>query len=115
MDTTKIKQGQTLWVKTIGNLARGGTSRHFSVIVTSVGKKYFTLDKCIRCKFEIASLQEATEYSSNFKVYFSEQEILDEKEAEILAEKIRNIIGAYGKSTLSIAQLRAIYKIAENK
>lgn len=88
------------------------------VYVRSVGRKYFTVCKDIKdgkfwdITFHLDTWCEKTEYSSNYSLYASRQEYLDELEAGDLYKKIKeNFFYMYGPNKLTLAQLRAIEKI----
>lgn len=84
--------------------------------IRTIGKKYYSVSGLYnieRMKFSIESNRDISNYVSNFQVYFDKQEIEDEKEYNILLGDLRKIVGQYGKSDLTLAQLRSISKIID--
>ena len=80
--------------------------------IKSIGRKYFKLESN-RCRFIIESLvDDPGQYSSSYRVYFSEQEIEDEKRVCFLNRKIRNSF-QYSNSRLTLEQLEQINNIIE--
>ena len=106
----KLCVGQKLW------LVRSHHYRHdnrepIEVTISKVGKKYFELEYYHRCKFEIETLKQVTETNYVDRCHLTLQEILDEREADKLAGKIKNIFGGYGKPKLTLDQLRKIMDV----
>jgi len=106
---------QKVYLKPINNAAKCATKLLEEYEVKSVGNKYFYVwqnkeDWTIK-KFNIETLRQATECPSNYQLYFSKQEIQDEKETGILIKNIREKFSLYGKVNLSLEQLRQIWEI----
>ncbi|MFO1442872.1 hypothetical protein KDN24_06540 [Bacillus sp. Bva_UNVM-123] len=82
-----------------------------------VGRKYFfvgsegAINQRWMTKFNIEDLRQVTEYSDDWELYFSEQEILNDEEIEKLSKDIRLKFGSYGKLGLTLDQLRRIKQI----
>ena len=77
--------------------------------VSKVGKKYFECEK-VRGRFSLETLR----FDSDFRgreLYEDKQFVLDKKETESLESKIRIKIKNYGRTELSLEQLRNIYSI----
>lgn len=55
------------------------------------------------------------DYSPDYKLHFSMQEIKDEKEFQKLHDEIRNQFSVYNKLDVTLAQLREIKSILDNK
>jgi hypothetical protein len=84
-------------------------------IVTKVGRKYFTvqLKSQWELEFRLDDLKEKTKYSSNYKAYFSKQEILDQYEKEELIIFIRRYFGQYRTLPITLEKLRQIKEIID--
>lgn len=80
--------------------------------VSKIGNKYFECEYN-RGKFEKETLKYySPNYSqSSFQLYTNKQEILDKKEISSIEEVIRHKIKPYGRSVLTLEQLREINKI----
>lgn len=104
----KLQIGQDIYLKPIGNAARR-TSEIKEGKITKIGKKYFEVD-AYSGRFFIDDLyHDAGEYTSNYRAYFTKQEILDEMEAEKLFAKISTHFRY--RNPFTIDQLKAIDKI----
>ena len=93
----KIILGQRVWVIPMNNELRYDPNP-FEAIVTKIGNKYFEIEAPKRHfsnKFNIDTLKEKTEYSSDYFVYESKQAWLDKEETlrlkKVLIEKISNM------------------------
>lgn len=111
----KISVGQTICLKPVGNMTRHLNGNILDAIrevkVTKVGRKYFYTDRFNNKKFSLEEMRDVSEYSAEWKVYLSKQDIIDEIECDKLAYKIRCQIGSYGKTNLTLDQLRRINEI----
>lgn len=81
--------------------------------ISKIGRKYLTVirnsNRNSYIKFYIDTLQHFVNIGSCcYNLYFSIQEIHDEAEAEIITRKLRNVFGGYGKTKLTLEQLRSI-------
>lgn len=109
----KITKGQKVVLKTVGNLARSG-SKIIDATITKVGTKYFYVvkdsDKLGRepIKFDIKTLYESTNYSANYQIYGSRDELEDIMESNRLLELIRDNIGSFGKRDIPLDTLKQI-------
>ena len=111
MKTPKV--GQTVYSLNVGNAARHNEQVLTPVVVTKVGRKYFTVGEGWRAtQFHISDWSEKTEYSPCAALYESEQEWLDEKESGDLCREIARAF-EYGKNSrdLPLSSLREIGKI----
>ncbi len=102
-----IKVGQIVWV-----YAHDGR-KHSSLTnkeVTSVGRKYFQIG---RDKFSLEDLSEVKNYGYPDQVYLTQQERLDEEEADRLEGKIRQSFPSYGGPKFTLDQLRRIAAIID--
>ena len=108
--------GQTVYIKTVGNAAGYGESVRESKIV-SVGRKYFEVGEekgsRLNTKFSLEDNREVSDYSANWSLYFSEQEIKDEEESNKIVSEIKNKFSTWGRMDLTLDQLRRIKEIIE--
>lgn len=115
----KPQVGQKVFLRPVNNAARGGNKVIKKYEVKSVGRKYFEVWDGLwvhsGIKFHLDSLREVTEYTSDYALYFSVQEILDEDESNDLVCNIRGVFGSYGKIGLTLAQLRNINTIIKEE
>jgi hypothetical protein len=81
--------------------------------VAKVGRKYFEVGGGIyshNLKFDLESLRQATNYTPDWKIYFSEQEVLDDNEMQDLTIKLGRFFSSH-KLDLTLEQMRAIDNI----
>jgi len=97
--------GQVVYYSERGQIYEG--------VITKVGKKYFYVEG-FRNPILIDTMREKSQYSGSSRVYFSAQEILDEKEMEDLYRKIAGIFRGWSNN-FTLEQLRDIDKIIEKK
>lgn len=112
----KPEIGQTLYSLNIGNRARYGEQKLTPMVVTKIGKKYFTLENDgFEVQFYLNSWKQKTNYCQDHKLYETEQEYSDEKEGGDLCKKIFDAF-RYGENTsqLTLSDLRKIDKILKN-
>lgn len=103
-----MEVGQKVWVYEARYRVPGLTE----AVITKVGKKYFEVD-AVRGKFYIEDLRFVTEFSSFCRVYLSRQDYEDEQEIKYLDDKLRSIFKVFGKTNLSLEQLRQINQIIQ--
>ncbi|WP_081390270.1 beta barrel domain-containing protein [Paenibacillus odorifer] len=115
-----MKTGDTVYLKAIGNEGR----RHKEVHVVEykigkIGRKYFEVYKedyeSYTIKFRIESNRQHTDYSPDWELYFSMQEVLDKEESERLSRKLGEKFGSYGRVDLTLDQLRRISQIVNEQ
>jgi len=112
----KPKVGQTLYRLNVGNNARHCPQVLTPVVVSKVGRLYFTVKRdrpyAMETKHHIVGWYEKTDGSANTKLYESEQAWADEKEAVLICGDIKSAF-EYGqnRANLPIDALRAIEKI----
>lgn len=117
MTTTEFNIGDTVYLKAVGNNARRDKEARIAEFqIKKIGKKYLEVWKSdmeyYTVKFNMEDdFREATNYSPNWKLYFSKQEILDEEEALKITEEIRKVFNRFGRVNLSLDQLRKIKDI----
>lgn len=107
--------GETLYSLNVGNNARNRPQVLTPVVVTSVGRQYFTAGEGYRAvRYHISDWTEKTEYSPNSKIYESEQQWLDEKEDRELARQIGDAF-EYGRNRreIPLAVLREIVALID--
>lgn len=102
----KIEVGQTVWV--VKKSYNGKPNEPTEAKVSKVGRKYFELEGVIRSKFDINTMVEANEFNYKSHCYLTLQEILDEREFNVLTQKMRSFFTGYGKINISLETLRKI-------
>lgn len=114
MTTTTMKPptvGQRLFSLNVGNYARNTEQKLTPVIVSKVGRKYFTCkreDYHLETQYHLEDWREKTEYCVNSALYESEQAWEDEKEAAQLCKQIHQAF-EYGRNpNLPVSTLRQI-------
>jgi hypothetical protein len=113
----KLSIGLKVYLKPVNNAARYGNNEIKELVIKKIGKKYFFVggenqdNERFWTKFDIEELREVSNYSPDWKLYFSKQEILDEQESDKLTSEIRNKFGSYGRLDLTLDQLRRIKEI----
>ena len=106
-----LKPGQKVYVKRMGNEARYKGEYYTEETVEKVGRKWFTIEKFWREKFNLETgLNYSGQYSSTMVVYESIQKIEEEKE---IKDKCRKIADAFNFGmnikNLTIDKIRLIY------
>jgi len=109
--------GQTLYRLNVGYAAR---QKLTTVVVTKVGRKYFTVTKDpdrrfpIETQYQLDTWEGNSKYSLGAKLYETEQEWKDEKEARALSKTIGAAF-EYGRnvSAQPLDALRRIMAIIE--
>lgn len=120
-DIKALKVGQKVYVKPVGNSARYIKDNILDNIkeseVEKIGKKYFYLKEFSREKFgfEYADsniCSSISDYSANFEVYLSKQDIMDDIERNKIIYELKQFFYYYGQSKyLTLEQLRKIKEI----
>lgn len=111
--------GQTLYSLNVGNAARGREQKLTPVVVTKIGRKYFTAIKDpdgfpIERPYRLDTWMENSNYAANEKLYETEQEWKDEKEARALSKTIGAAFECgRNKTEISLPWLRKIMAIIE--
>lgn len=108
--------GMKLYSLNIGNAARRAKQELTPVVVTKVGRKYFSCalerDSYFETQYHLDTWKEKTDYSANSILYSAPSEWEDEKEINRIADKIRKVFQYLRTpSTLTIEHLRSIDKI----
>ena len=109
----KPKVGETLYMLNINNAAHHKAQVLVPVQVSRVGNKYFSVgDGIYRVKeFTISNWREKTNGSADYRLFEKDQEWFDERDHNALTKSIREAFSHYGKSTLSLDQLRRIQSV----
>ncbi len=106
--------GQTLFDLNVGNAARRGPQVLTKVVVTKVGRKYFTCKEpgdpawYDGTEYHLGDWRERTSYSSEHQLYVSEQEREDEAEADVLTARLREAIAGPSHCRPSLEALRGM-------
>lgn len=113
--------GQQVWIKPSGNVARRFTTPIPGVVV-NVGNKYFNVKfngaRGGVAKFHVLNGREVTEYTADWVVYLTKQEIDDEQETALLRKQIAVEEFGIGSKPLPLETLReimALIKAARGK
>jgi hypothetical protein len=117
MNKEQLTLGQKVYLKPVNNAARYGNKEIKEQTILKIGRKYFLVgaegqtNERWMTKFSIEDLREVSDYSPDYELYFSKQEILDEEESNDIVRDIRLKFGSYGKINLTLDQLRRIKAI----
>ena len=106
-----LKLGQTVFVLDVRN--SDNFDKHVKTEITKIGRKYYTV-AYKQIEFYINdNTQKENDYSHTWKAYFSEDEHIDEKDADLLYEKIRSFFEKYSKNhkKITLEQLRRVAEI----
>lgn len=124
MNIKDFKVGQTVYVELTGNASRGKTIEECieEWEVTSVGRKYIKAvkkdEKVLRIEIifewreEYKSFVEKTNYSINYTIYNTREEIENKHERRQLFKEISEIF-RFGTKKVTLEQLRKIKEILE--
>jgi hypothetical protein len=115
-----LKVGQMVYVKPVGNRARGidDIMNHIKETeIVKIGTKYFYLKGFRDMKFSIDTMTDSLDYGycRSYVVYTNMQQIIDEKEYYKLLGDIRKLFVEYGKPNLTLQQLRDIKDIVNGE
>lgn len=118
-DQRKPITGETLFDLNIGNAAHGCEQKLTPVIVTKIGRKYFTCAPTEgqyrpETTYLIEDWRQNTEYCRDHKLYETAQEWNDEKEVGEIHAMLRSEFGHYGRCKLPLEKLRAMKSILTN-
>jgi hypothetical protein len=106
------KVGQTVYSLNTGNAARNVEQRLTPVIVTKVGRKYFTVGEGWQAtEYNLENWVEKTIYSPSSCLYISEQEYAEENEAAEICELLYKTF-KHGHNILKVP-LASLRKLAE--
>lgn len=111
-----MQVGDKVYLKAAGNNARYDKEvRIEEYIIRKIGRKYFEVSskehETWTIKFNLENNKQVTNYSADWILYFSKQEIIDEIETDNLTREIRNRFDSWSKVNLTLDQLRRIVEI----
>ncbi len=112
-----IKVGSTVYLKPINNAARYGRKDILEKVVLKKGRKYFYVGNTGETetrrmfKFSLEDMREVTEYSPDWELYLSKQEIIDKEEKKKLMFDIRSVFDRWSTADLTLDQLRRVHEI----
>ncbi|WP_413154934.1 hypothetical protein [Bacillus subtilis] len=112
-----IKVGSTVYLKPINNAARYGRKDILEKVVLKKGRKYFYVGNTGETetrrmfKFSLEDMKEVTEYSPDWELYLSKQEIIDKEEKKKLMSDIRSVFDRWSTADLTLDQLRRVHEI----
>ena len=116
----KPEVGQVVYSLNVGNAARRVEQKLTPYEVVKVGNLYFTARRCnddsgwTDTQYHLDGWYEKTEYSANSKLYSSEQEWHDEREAQEIVSRMKKAFDFGGKGRqLPLESLRKIAAIIE--
>jgi hypothetical protein len=115
-----MQVGDKVYLKAVNNNARYDKEvRIEEYEIKKIGRKYFEVwednKEWTTVKFNVENKRQVTNYSPNWKLYFSKQEILDDEEKKSIERELSDVF-RYSSSKLSLDQLRRIKTIIdENK
>lgn len=104
-----MEVGQKVWLEPLGNAARYNKNIREGVI-SKIGRKYFEVDGY--GKFELNSKLQVSDFTPNYRVFLSEQDITIEMERRELRNKLSEFFRSPQK--LTIEQMRQINEIIAN-
>lgn len=114
-DNRQVKAGDTVYLSPTRDKARScKPGAIFTAPITKVGAKYYTVKHQEReIRFSKKTLEEVTDYSPDWEMFFSEQDLLDSRVvAELRSQLINFFSYTYsGPSELSRNQLERIVAI----
>lgn len=114
----KPQIGETLYSLNIGNAFRHGVKQKLTpMVVTAVGRKYFSLKKegwNITTDFHLDTWRQKTEHCEDHKLYESEQDWLNEKEEDQICQFLESSF-KYGRNLLKVSldDLRVVKDILD--
>lgn len=109
----KYRVGDMVYLKPEGNNARYTNSKTKAGVIDRVGNSYVYVrtenDKIF--KFDKETRYENNGYSATWRLYFSNQEILDEEEVKKISQELQRALNYSAISTFSLDQLKRIVGI----
>jgi len=109
-----MQVGQKVYLKPIGDQSRI-SSKILECEVSKVGRKFIYIESGHRneTKFHADTLRQVTRYSPDWQIYFSLQEIEDEKEFNDLHHQLESTFRYGSKKQFTLDQLRQIKRIID--
>lgn len=118
MKRRKPVKGEILYSLNVNNSARNREQVLTPVIVTRIGRKYFTTmegdnKSWTSCQFYIDTWNEKSNHTANNKLYESKQKYEDEKECNTLFRNVKSYFynKYHNNNNLSLDSLRKISNI----
>jgi hypothetical protein len=111
------KVGDMVYLLNVGNNARNRNQELSPAKVVKVGRKLITVKlegNWRDIQFYIESGREKTDFSSGWRLYLSQQDWEDEKEAIELSRSLRETFNTYGRVNLPLGALRQIHDLVED-
>lgn len=112
-----MQVGDYVYLKPVNNAARYGKHDIVENIIKKVGRKYFEVwdgeHEYTITKFHLDTKRQVTNYSPDWILYFSKQEVINEQEHNKIISEIRKVFEGWSKVNLSLEQLREIKKIID--
>ena len=109
------KVGQTVYLKTTSTHPRDNQT--VEGILQAIGTKYYTVTvgPYKKYRFNKNGLEQRTAYSPEYRLYLNEQDMLDDEEATALTEALRDVFKGYGRTNLTLSQLRRIKAVLDGE
>ncbi len=109
--------GDKIYLKPTGNRARYDSQdksiREYEI--KKIGRKYFEVwqdnKQWTVIKFRIEDNRQATEYSDEWILYFSEQDAYDEEEKLEICKELRNFFDSYKRINMPLDKMKQIIDI----
>ena len=116
MNKDKLKIGQKLYSLNVGNASRNTESKLTPVLVTKVGRKYFTCcpegeHSWQENQYYIDTWLEKSDYSANSVLYSSTKEWEDEKESSRICSIVSDEFKYRNHCSIPLSQLKIIERI----
>ena len=113
---SELKVGQILYSLNVGNAARNKEQVLIPVVVTKIGRKYFTAQienkDYTSTQYRIDSMVENTNFSATSRLYISSNDYYNEKESSEICRELWGFFEyGHNKNNLSIDCLREIRRI----
>ena len=119
MEIKKPEVGQKLYSLNVGNAARSCEQKLTPVIVTKVGRKYFSVKReddnrgWTEIQFHLDGWHEKSEYMASSSLYLHPQEWEDQKEKFALMDGLKDTFGTFGRKDIPLPVLRTITGILD--
>ncbi|MCY7947968.1 hypothetical protein P8891_06505 [Bacillus atrophaeus] len=117
MSKERIKVGTPVFLKPVNNAARYGRKDILEKVVLKKGRKYFYVGNTGETetrrmfKFSLEDMKQVTEYSADWELYLSKQEIINQEEKRKLMFDIRSFFNRCSSSDLTLDQLIKVHSI----
>lgn len=116
----KPEIGQTLYSLNVGTAAKHNKQKLTPVVVTKIGRKYFTCKPCnssyFSTQYHLSDWREKTDYTAESEVYFNPQAWEDQKETTSICGLIWKAF-EYGQNreNVPLDRLRIIEEIIKGE